>query len=66
MDIPSTGPTSLRSNYTDETDEGVRDVIIEEDPETPEPGISRQDADARFRVLTSSEELSQAKLISVD
>ena len=64
MDIPSTGPTSLRSNYTDETDDGVRDVIIEEDPEIP--GARNDDPDARFRALTSSEELSQAKLISAE
>ena len=50
MDIPSTGPQSLRSNYTDDTDE---QMAKEEDLERD-----------RFTVLTSAEELSQATLIT--
>lgn len=54
MDIPSTGPTSLRSNCTDDTDDSKEIILEEEEADCPE---------SRFNLLTASDELSQAKLI---
>ncbi len=50
MDIASTGPTSLRSNFTDETEEDDEDD-------------SEDNKEDRFAKLTAPEELSQATLI---
>ena len=80
MDIPSTGPTSLRSNCTDPTDtedddevggdSGTGGVSNHEDKSTVSAkavttAASKKKADT-FAQLTSKEELSQAKLILIN
>lgn len=80
MDIPSTGPTSLRSNCTDPTDteeddevcggSGTGGVPVQDDKNTVSAkavttAIAKRKADT-FAQLTSKEELSQAKLILVN
>ena len=52
MDIPSTGPTSLRSNYTDDAEESKEEDL----PEDPKTGD-------KYATLTTSEALSDATLI---
>ena len=68
MDIPSTGPTSLRSNCTDEDDK--EDLDDESSSETPTPNapgskmpMSKQE---RFAALVTQEELSSATLLTMD
>ena len=78
MDIPSTGPTSLRSNCTDPTDTEEDDEVcggsgpggVHDDKNTVSAkavttAIAKRKADT-FAQLTSKEELSQAKLILVN
>ena len=81
MDIPSTGPTSLRSNCTDPTDTEDDDEIcggsgtggvpvVHDDKNTVSAkavttAAAKRKADT-FAQLTSKEELSQAKLILVN
>ena len=67
MDIPSTGPTSLRSNCTDEDDKDDLD-----DPETtPNAGSSKlsptdDDKQERFDALVTQEALASATLLTMD
>ena len=78
MDIPSTGPTSLRSNCTDPTDteeddeacggsvtSGVPDDKNTVSAKAVTTAAAKRKADT-FTQLTSKEELSQAKLILVN
>lgn len=58
MDIPNTGPTSLRSNLTDDNDDD--DLLV---PDEVILDKSKDAIDDRFVILTSAEELAQAKLI---
>jgi hypothetical protein len=72
MDIPSTGPTSLRSNCTDpdtEEDSSGEDIKADDN----ENGSSLKSSRCKkggnkdtFALLTSKEELAQAKLILVN
>ncbi len=64
MDIPSTGPTSLRSNCTDPDDTTAEEDMADE----AECDIGGEDAakkKASFAQLTSNEDVSQAKRILV-
>ena len=76
MDIPSTGPTSLRSNCTDPTDTeeddeacggtgGALDEKVAVSAKAVTIATAKRKADT-FAQLTSTEELSQAKLILVN
>ena len=70
MDIPSTGPTSLRSNYTDDTnedDEDDEDTTEDKSEDAPKPDNEEEEGPGgdRFAKLISHEELSQARLILI-
>ena len=59
MDIPSTGPTSLRSNFTDDTEDSSTTTNANLD-------LEQENVGDRFAMLTSPEELAQATLISAE
>ena len=67
MDIPSTGPTSLRSNYTDE-DDGKDDLedVVETPTHTSKVSASNSSKQERFAALVTKEELSSATLLILD
>ena len=77
MDIPSTGPTSLRSNCTDPTDTeeddeacggtgGATDEKVAVSAKAVTTAAAAKMRADTFAQLTSKEELSQAKLILVN
>ena len=77
MDIPSTGPTSLRSNCTDPTDTeeddeacggtgGATDEKVAVSAKAVTTAAAAKRRADTFAQLTSKEELSQAKLILVN
>ncbi|XP_059092044.1 uncharacterized protein LOC131887448 isoform X2 [Tigriopus californicus] len=62
MDFPSTGPTSLRSNCTDDTpDEAIKEEDEDADELVEEDGPTCKED--RFKKLVSRDELANGKLI---
>lgn len=64
MDFPSTGPTSLRSNCTDDTaDEAIKEEDEDADEFEEEEVDESSTKEDRFKKLVSRDELANGKLI---